>query len=334
MMQRLVILAASMVLTVGSAQGALAATARGAPETCITESNRLTSRGTVDLAWRKLGSDGRAPVLLIAGSDQQMTMWPQTLLSGLIAKGRSTIVYDARDVGCSSHLDERGPIVWATFFAELMGGRSPSAPYGLSDMTLDALAVMDAAGQRKVDIVGVSGGATVAAALAAQYPDRVGRLVLVMANSGNPAIPMPADPARLAGLPQPPAKDAGLAEIVAFRARSGEALEGTALAMTADERRGVVEAASRRSWDPDGLGRGGAALLAAGDQRATLAKITAPTRVIHGALDPLISPIAGREVASAIPGAEFREIAGMGHALTRAAVEAVVDWLGTDRGAE
>ncbi|MBQ1559333.1 alpha/beta hydrolase [Caulobacter sp.] len=334
MMQRLVILAASMVLTVGSAQAALAAAARGAPAACIAESNHLASRGTVDLAWRKVGAEGRASVLLIAGSDQQMTMWPQTLLSGVIAKGRSTIVYDARDVGCSSHLDQRGPIVWPTFFAELMGGKSPSVPYDLADLTLDALAVMDSAGQRKVDIVGVSGGATVAAALAARYPDRVGRLVLVMANSGNPAIPMPADPSRLAGLPQPPAKDAGLAEIVAFRARSGQALEGTALAMTTEERRSVAEAASRRSWDPDGLGRAGAALLAAGDQRATLAKIKAPTRVVHGALDPLISPAAGREVASAIPGAEFLEVPGMGHALTPAAIEAVVEWIGSDRGAE
>lgn len=331
-MHRFAILAASAVLTMISAEAAQGSTARAAPPGCVGEVNRTATRGAVDLAWRRAGSAAQRPVLLIAGSDQQMTVWPDVLLRRLNAQGRAAIVYDARDVGCSTHLNDRGPIAWPAFFANLMGGKPPAIPYGLSDLALDALAVMDSAGVQKADIIGVSGGATVAAALAAEHPERVGRLVLVMANSGNPAIPMPADPARLAGLPQPPAKDASFAEVLAFRVKSAAALEGTSRAMTAEQRRRILAAASMRSWDPDGIGRGGAALLAAGDQRLRLATIKSPTRVIHGALDPLISPASGKEVAGAIPGAEFREVAGMGHGLTPAALDAVVEWIGTDSG--
>ena len=59
-------------------------------------------------------------------------------------------------------------------------------------------------------------------------------------------------------------------------------------------------------------------MAVAGDRRARLATIAAPTLVVHGADDPL-SPIAGGEdTAASSPGAEFVAVPGMGHDFTEA----------------
>jgi pimeloyl-ACP methyl ester carboxylesterase len=61
------------------------------------------------------------------------------------------------------------------------------------------------------------------------------------------------------------------------------------------------------------------------DRRAKLQTIKAPTVVVHGAEDPLISVEGGRDTASNIPGAELRIIPGMGHDLPVALVTVIAD---------
>ena len=55
-------------------------------------------------------------------------------------------------------------------------------------------------------------------------------------------------------------------------------------------------------------------MLAGMDERANLAKITCPTLVLGGEDDALLTPSAMREVAEAIPGAEYQTLAS-GHFL-------------------
>jgi len=71
-------------------------------------------------------------------------------------------------------------------------------------------------------------------------------------------------------------------------------------------RRGLDSAASRRQL---------LAVLATGDRRPWLSRITAPTLVLHGRLDPLLPVAAGIETAACIPGARLVVIDGMGHDL-------------------
>lgn len=56
-------------------------------------------------------------------------------------------------------------------------------------------------------------------------------------------------------------------------------------------------------------------MATAGDRRAQLSRITAPTLVVHGSDDPLIPPACGKDTAAAIPGAQLLLIDGMGHDL-------------------
>ena len=66
--------------------------------------------------------------------------------------------------------------------------------------------------------------------------------------------------------------------------------------------------------------------------------ITAPTVVIHGKADKLVSPSGGRATAKAIPGAKLIEIEGMGHDLPRGVwpqiIAAVVENAGRARSAD
>ena len=75
---------------------------------------------------------------------------------------------------------------------------------------------------------------------------------------------------------------------------------------------------------------GGHRAPARGDHRlgrslAVLKRITAPTLVIHGKADKLVSPSGGRATAKAIPGAKLLEIDGMGHDLPRGVWPQVID---------
>jgi pimeloyl-ACP methyl ester carboxylesterase len=67
-----------------------------------------------------------------------------------------------------------------------------------------------------------------------------------------------------------------------------------------------------------------AAVLASGNRTAALRRIQAPTVVIHGTADKLISPSGGRATARAIPGARLVLVRGMGHDMPRGAWPQIV----------
>ena len=58
---------------------------------------------------------------------------------------------------------------------------------------------------------------------------------------------------------------------------------------------------------------------------AELARITAPTLVVHGDRDLMVHPTGGRATADAIPGARHVEVAGMGHHLAPGVVDRLVE---------
>jgi pimeloyl-ACP methyl ester carboxylesterase len=64
-----------------------------------------------------------------------------------------------------------------------------------------------------------------------------------------------------------------------------------------------------------GFARQLVAIMASGDRTEKLGGVTAPTLVIHGLDDPLVTPSGGEATAKAVPGAELLNIEGMGHDL-------------------
>ncbi|WP_232807086.1 alpha/beta fold hydrolase [Geodermatophilus chilensis] len=67
------------------------------------------------------------------------------------------------------------------------------------------------------------------------------------------------------------------------------------------------------------------AIPASGYRTADLARITAPTPVVHGDRDLMVHPTGGRATADATPGARHVETAGMGHHLAPGVVDRLVE---------
>jgi pimeloyl-ACP methyl ester carboxylesterase len=84
-----------------------------------------------------------------------------------------------------------------------------------------------------------------------------------------------------------------------------------------DDLRRTAAMAYDRGRNPAGAARQLAAIIASGDRTRMLRTIRAPTVVIHGTKDRLVSPSGGRATARAIPGARLVMIEGMGHDLPR-----------------
>ena len=80
-----------------------------------------------------------------------------------------------------------------------------------------------------------------------------------------------------------------------------------------------------RSMYPDGFKRQLLAVIASGDRTKALGQVSAPTVVIHGSDDPLITVSGGEATARAIPGAKLVVIAGMGHDLPKGAWQQIID---------
>jgi pimeloyl-ACP methyl ester carboxylesterase len=144
-----------------------------------------------------------------------------------------------------------------------------------------------------------------------------------MSSTGNRALP-PAKPEAMAVLMTRP-ESQELEAIVANGIRAQRTIGSPAYPATDAELRARIEEDFKRAYYPDGFSRQMAAIIASGDRREALKKITAPTVVLHGADDPLVPIDGGRDTAANIRDAELRVIPGMGHDLPMALFPVVVE---------
>lgn len=181
----------------------------------------------------------------------------------------------------------QAPMAWGDVVVDLYGSRRLLTPWvpGLRPTEHGPLSLVDAAaeldqhlmleGVRTADLCGLAYGALVATRLAADFPDRVNRLVLIAGQ---------VRPAKLAVR----AQAAMLRLVPADRlARSGVSKER--LLQTLDALRDL-------------------------DLREALPRIQAPTLVLVGEHDRANLP-AARELAAGIAGARLEVVTGAGHAL-------------------
>ena len=262
--------------------------------------------------YERFGPADRETVLLIMGLGAQMTRWPVELCQELVARGYQVIRFDNHDVGLSSKLDAAGMPDMGAIFAAIGGGAPVSSAYSLDDMADDAVGLLTALGIERAHIVGASMGGMIAQLVASNHPGRTLSLTSIMSTTGNRAVPN-GTPEALGALmsPSPPADD--LEAIAARGAHVSKVIGSPGFPTDEQTRREASLADARRSYYPVGAARQMAAIAANGDRRPKLARITAPTVVLHGADDPLVPVEGGKDTAANIAGAELRIIAGMGH---------------------
>ena len=277
------------------------------------------------------GPDDGTPLLLVAGLGLDLTSWPQRMVDGFVERGFRVVRLDNRDAGRSSRIDAPPP----GRLRQLLARPRPDA-YDLADMAADTVGLLDALGIERAHLVGMSMGGMIAQTVAARHPARVLSLTSIFSTTGHRRVGRPAR-STLLRLARGPARtvEESVERHLAMLAHIGS----TTFPPDDDLERAWATAV----WDRCGGARSGApvarqigAIQASSDRTAELARIAAPTLVVHGDRDLMVHPTGGRATADAVPGARHVEIAGMGHHLAPGVVDRLVelttDLVGTTAG--
>jgi pimeloyl-ACP methyl ester carboxylesterase len=272
---------------------------------------KATANG-IQIEYETFGASSGRPLLLIIGLGGQMIQWDDDLCQGLAKRGYYVIQFDNRDVGRSTKFETGGVPNIPAIIEKILKGEEVQPPYTLEDMADDAVGLLDALGLQRAHICGMSMGGMIAQTIAIHHPSRVLSLISIYSTTGNRELPQP--------------KPEILGILMAVPPNSREAYIEHMLKLfktIAGPRFGVDEAWTRkimaesfeRSYYPQGAARQLLAILTQRDRRPALASLKAPTLVIHGTADPLVSIEAGKDTAQSIPDAQLMLIAGMGHDL-------------------
>jgi len=250
----------------------------------------------VELCTEPFGDPADSPILLVAGVGSSMLWWDEGFCATLAAAGRFVLRYDHRDTGRSVSYE-------------------PGRPgYTGADLVADAVGVLDAYGIPAAHVVGVSAGGAFAQLLALDVPERVLSLVLISTSPAMPGdrdLPPPTDEfGRFVATVEVDRSDreSVVEYLVAYSSvLAGERRRFDARAMRDLVRRDVERARDfTAAQNHDVLPEGGSSSL-------PLSSITAPTLVIHGTDDEMLSVHNAEIIASKIPGARLEVLDGVGH---------------------
>jgi pimeloyl-ACP methyl ester carboxylesterase len=247
-----------------------------------------TEASGASIHWEEQG--GGEPLLLVMGFGLSSDAWlPMLPMLG----GFRVIRFDNRGTGGSGPCGDG-------FTVETMAG--------------DAAAVLDAAGVERAHVHGISMGGMIALSLALDHPDRVGSLLLgcttaapLRIANGGQAVELAQATVRMSSDP-----DGALDRLLpllfsdAFLAENPSVRELGPVLSASGSRPDTVMATMRAMAD---LGTGRAF-----DVSGRLGEIGVPTLVQHGDADRLIPVEEGRLLAAGVPGAEYQELEGTGHA--------------------
>ena len=287
----------------------------------------------LNLDYEVRGAAEAPPLLMIMGLGMPAAAWPPALIELLVARGARVITYDNRDAGGSTRFTSARTIPVPVAMLRATLRLQVPAPYSLHDMVDDAAGLLDALGISRAHVVGVSMGGMIAQMLAARFPQRVASLTSIMSSTGSPRPRVAVGrPGALRAILSRPGDPRDLQSVIG---RLEHVFSVIGSPMTAQERaspRPHYERIARRGLDTAASRRQLLAVLAAGDRREWLARITAPTLVLHGRLDPLVPLAAGVETAQCIPGARLVVVEGMAHDLPPALLPRLADEIAAHAG--
>ena len=266
----------------------------------------LLKIGELTFAYERFGEQQAPAIMLIRGLGTQMIEWSPVLIDALCAAGLQVVIFDNRDVGCSSKL---------------------VIQYELKDMADDVVGLLDGLRIDRAHIFGISLGGMIAQLLGYHFPERIGCLFSVMSSSGDPDLPQASDEVRAKLTETAEGREA----VIELNANARALFGSPGYPETAARRLEDAARAYDRCYCPEGVVRQMSAAIADGSRVSRLAEIRLPTLVIHGADDPLIPCACGEDTARRIADAEFQAIPGMGHnipdALAPDIAQRVIDFI-------
>lgn len=272
----------------------------------------------ISLHYESLGNENDPPILLIMGLAVQMILWPDAFCQLLVDKGFRVIRFDNRDVGLSTHLDHLGVPNIALEYVKFMMRLPMKSAYLIDDMAADTAALIDALELKRPHVVGASMGGMIAQNLAANYPEKVSSLTSIMSTTGRRSLPKPTWKTMRA-IMQPPAKKDDTQGAIDRMIRVFNVISSKTYPPDPVHMRDMCARHIARANYPPGGARQLMAIAASDDRTYTVRKIKAPTLVLHGDEDQLVSPVCGMETAREIVygggKAKISIVKGMGHDL-------------------
>lgn len=263
------------------------------------EEERTVFANGVELCVEVFGDPADPAILLLHGAGNSMISWDEELCERLAAESRFVIRYDSRDSGRSATYPPGEP------------------PYGLRDLVLDAVALLDALAVGRAHLVGLSGGAAVAQLVGLDHPDRTASLTLVCSTPGGPGheasdLPAMTDEIRAAFEAEGAEPDwsdrAAVVEylVEAERPFAGASFDEDAMRVLAERTYDRARDIAAQLSNPF--------LLDPGEPwRDRLGQLDAPTLVIHGTHDPMFPYAHGIALAEEVPHGELLPLDGVGH---------------------
>jgi pimeloyl-ACP methyl ester carboxylesterase len=270
----------------------------------------------IRLCYETFGERSDPPIVLIMGLAAQMIVWDDDFCRELAARGRFVVRFDNRDIGLSTRFPEQHTPRMFEILVSQLARVKPKARYTLVDMARDTVGLMDALGLASAHIVGVSMGGAIAQEIAINFRSRIRTLTSIMSSTGDSNVPPPTLGAMGALLRRSQAsKEAYLDQYV----KTWRTLAGNHFPFDAERTRAQGANGFERGPNPAGVARQMMAIVASGNRKPQLRKLSIPTLIIHGTADPLMRFKAAPDLQATIPGAKLVAIEGMGHTLPRAA---------------
>jgi pimeloyl-ACP methyl ester carboxylesterase len=282
---------------------------------------QVTANG-ITIEYTEQGSGD--PLLLVMGLGGQLVDWPQGFVDLLADQGFRVIRFDNRDIGLSTEFSAAPPTA-GQIAKSVLFRRPMPAEYRLSDMAADAAGLLDALGIEQAHVVGMSMGGMISQTLAIEHPTRVRSLTSIMSTTGNRKVGQPTMKIVRKFVRRPvPSRDTAVEiGVDTFREISGPTFDEA-------EARELIRASVERSFRPAGTGRQTAAIMASPDRTERLRRLSVPSLVIHGLLDPLVRPSGGIATAEAIPGSRLIMFNDMAHDLPPTRWHEMVDAITTN----
>jgi pimeloyl-ACP methyl ester carboxylesterase len=274
--------------------------------------------GNVELCYETFGDPGGEPLLLIMGLGTQMIAWHEEFCGQLAERGFYVIRYDNRDIGRSTRFDSFPP----PRTTELLTQRPKRLAYTLRDMADDAAGLLEVLEIESAHVVAASMGGMIGQLLAIHHPERVRSFVSIMSTTGSRWVGQPAAAVYPFFLkPMPKGKDAYIERGL----KLWGVIASPGFPRDEGELRDLLSRGYDRGLSPAGTMRQLGAIVGSGNRSRDLARIKAPTLVIHGTKDKMIRTSGGKATAKAIPGAELELIEGMGHDMPRGVWPRLID---------
>jgi len=287
------------------------------------ETDGYAKNGDIEIYYIDYGPEEGTPVLLVQGLGGQLTFWPDELIEMFKENGFRPIVYDNRDVGLSHSFEEYGKpnFVWnyIKFYLRL----PINSVYSLTDMSNDGIAVLDALEIEKSHVLAQSMGGMITQRMVADNNDRFISYVLIASMAETPNVNNSPKGELRDLIENRSFEEQSIEERVARSLRIFQILSSEGVVIDEDRFRAEAIKNIERSPNDSGFSRQLIAILADDNRFNEVKRISVPTLVIHGKLDPLVPFDEGKKTAESIPNSKFIAVEKMRHLIDEPVLEVI-----------